>query len=127
MRKSLWDDPRVRLLSRKLRTPRGQVVGALFRLWSLAVVGLARVLRIPRKWLINEADLGRLPFLRVGKGRRLFSDHAVRPMRTERAPKARYPARRPCDMRNVQLDALDHVFLRLLDATRRRIGSERGQ
>ena len=36
MRKSLWTDGRVRILSRKLRTERGHVIGALVRFWSVA-------------------------------------------------------------------------------------------
>lgn len=32
----LWDDPRVRKMSRECPAPRGQVIGALVRFWSLA-------------------------------------------------------------------------------------------
>jgi hypothetical protein len=43
----------------------------------LNLIGLARVLNLPAKWLKAEAVAGRIPFLRVGR-RRLFNPAAVR-------------------------------------------------
>ena len=47
-------------------------------------MGLARRLRLPRDWLKDEADAGRLPCLRVGK-RRLFNLDAVKAVLCHRA------------------------------------------
>lgn len=51
---------------------------------TMTAAGLARELRLPREWLITEADAGRLPCLRVGK-KRLFNLNAVRVALAERA------------------------------------------
>ncbi len=50
--------------------------------------GLAGKLRLPRSWLITEADAGRIPCLRIGR-RRLFNVDAVRTVLAKRA--ARMP------------------------------------
>jgi len=49
---------------------------------------LAFVLRLPRKWLRQEAVAGRLPYLRVGK-KLLFNLKAVQESLAERAAAAR--------------------------------------
>lgn len=48
------------------------------------IYGLAILLRIPRWWLVAEADAGRIPFLEVGRGR-LFNVEAVRDALAKRA------------------------------------------
>lgn len=48
------------------------------------LAGLARELRLPREWLMVEADAGRLPCLRVGR-KRIFNLEAVRAALAERA------------------------------------------
>ena len=53
----------------------------------VTVHGLALELRLPRAWLIAEADEGRLPSLLVGR-RRLFNVEAVRQALAERAATA---------------------------------------
>ena len=49
---------------------------------------LARVLGLPREWLLVEADAGRIPCLRVGCKRR-FNPEAVRRVLAERAATAK--------------------------------------
>ncbi len=51
---------------------------------TMNATGLGRELRLPREWLINEADAGRIPCLRVGR-KRLFNPDAVRAALAERA------------------------------------------
>ena len=46
--------------------------------------GLARVLRLPREWLMAEADAGRIPCLRIGNRTR-FSVQAVEAALAEQA------------------------------------------
>ena len=46
--------------------------------------GLAAVLQLPLRWIVNEADCGRIPCLRVGR-RRLFSLASVQAALIERA------------------------------------------
>ncbi len=53
--------------------------------------GLAAALKLPRSWLIDEADAGRIPFLRVGK-LRMFNPEAVERVLAERAASAPYEA-----------------------------------
>ncbi len=48
---------------------------------------LSRTLKLPLSWLKAEADAGRLPCLRVGRGIRLFDLAAVRRSLAERAAK----------------------------------------
>ena len=48
------------------------------------IFGLADHLRLPRKWLIAEADANRIPFLKVGQ-KRLFNAEAVRDALAKRA------------------------------------------
>ena len=54
---------------------------------------LALHLRLPRRWLREEADSGRLPCLKVG-GRYLFSRKAVEAALAKRAAATRRPQKR---------------------------------
>lgn len=54
------------------------------------IFGLSLRLRIPRRWLTDEADAGRIPYLQTGC-RRLFNVGAVRNALAERA--ARLPVK----------------------------------
>jgi len=53
--------------------------------------GLTRALRLPRAWLLQEADAGRIPCLRVGR-RRLFNVDAVRAALARQAAVTTSPA-----------------------------------
>lgn len=50
----------------------------------VALPGLVRTLRLPWKWLRDEATAGRIPSLKVGR-KRLFSVQAVRATLATRA------------------------------------------
>lgn len=54
-----------------------------------SIHGLSLALQLPRIWLANEADAGRIPCLRIGR-RRLFNLEAVRRVLAElRLPEQR--------------------------------------
>ena len=53
------------------------------------IVGLSVALRLSQSWLADEADAGRIPFLRAGR-QRLFNVNAVREALAKRA--AEFPS-----------------------------------
>ncbi len=53
----------------------------------VSVFKLAQILDLPRRWLKQEADAGRIPCLRIGKRVRLFDVAAVRQALALRAAK----------------------------------------
>ena len=73
---SSWADD-IREIDDALADPAAAVTVTAMKNDLVNVFGLARLLKIPRKWLIDEADAGRIPFLRIGRGRRLYNVEAV--------------------------------------------------